>query len=126
MKTKNIRAGGRPLFRTIPWRLSAALTVVTACMTTIPVNDRDGGDREWSRYVELSAGEQALFDGGAFELTLVEIEANAVTVRVERDGALREDRLRTGLVVRDHVPYEIRLVSTSVASDTATIEVAKR
>lgn len=105
---------------------AGALAVVTACMTTIPMNDRDGGDREWSRYVELSTGERALFDDGAFELTLVEIEPDAVTVRVEREGALRQDQLRTGLVVRDHVPYEIRLVSTSVASDVATIEVAKR
>lgn len=105
---------------------AGALGVVSSCMTTIPVDDRDGGDREWSRYVELSTGERVVFDGGAFELTLVEIQPDAVTVRVERDGALREDELRTGLLVRGHEPYELRLVSTSVTSDVATIEVAKR
>lgn len=104
---------------------AGALAVAAACMTTIPV-DRDGGDREWSRIVELSTGEMAIFDGGALELTVVEIEADVVTVTVERDGSLREDTLRTGLAVRVHEPYEIRLLSTSVTSDLATIEVSKR
>lgn len=105
---------------------AGALGMVTACMTTIPMDDGNDGDHEWSRYVELATGERVIFDGGAFELTLVEIRPDAVTVRVERDGALREDELRTGLLVRGHEPYELRLVSTSVASDVATIQVAKR
>lgn len=105
---------------------AVALALAGACMTTIPVEDREDAGREWTRYADLSIGERAIFDGGALDLTLTGVGADEVTLIVEHHGIRRQERLRTGIGgIQDYPPYEIRLVSTSVAN-TATIEVSKR